>query len=271
MTDKCTILVNSCDEYEELWEPFFICLKENWKNIKYPIVLNTESKSIQIEGLDIQTFQLYDKEKRICWGKRMKETLKRISSPYIIFLLDDFFLRSSVDIERLEKCIMWMEKNPNIAVFCFDSVKGKNIPSFQYTDFELRERKGEYRFNCQAAVWNRKKLIKFIRNHESPWDWEIIGSIRSRRYKEEFYSIIEGRKPIFDYYTGGAVHRGKWVLDCVEPLIEKYKLNIDLNKRGYQKAYNTKPSIEKKPPKRSIGKKIVNRLNLYLSIIKSLI
>jgi hypothetical protein len=43
--EDLTILVNSCDAYEDLWYPFFELFRINWPNCKYDIVLNTETKS----------------------------------------------------------------------------------------------------------------------------------------------------------------------------------------------------------------------------------
>lgn len=269
VNSRCTVVVCSCDKYESLWTPFFTCLKDNWKDIPYPIVLNTESKSFSMEGLDIKTFNLYKPNESVAWGRRMKETLNRISTEYVIILLDDFFLKSQVDQEKINQCMSWMDENKNIAVFSFWRTRGENIPSEKYKDFELRARNGDYRFNCQAAIWRRKRLMKFIRKHESPWDWELLGSIRSRRYKDEFYSLMEGKKLIFDYDIGGVLHRGKWVLKHIKPIKEKYNLSINLNKFGYQENWDT--VIEVKPEKRTIIQKIVNRLKLYTTRFKSLI
>ena len=50
-----------------------------------------------MEGLDIKTFNLYKPNETVAWGKRMKDTLNRISTEYVIILLDDFFLKSQVE------------------------------------------------------------------------------------------------------------------------------------------------------------------------------
>ena len=276
INNQCTIVVCSCDKYEELWLPFFTCLKENWKNIPYPIVLNTESKSFSMKELDIKTFQLYQTNENVAWGKRLKETLKKIDSEYVILLLDDFFLKSEVQQDKINQHIQWMNENKNIAVFSYERTKGNNIQSKKYQDFELRPRNGEYRFNCQAAIWRRERLIKFIRNHESPWDWELLGSIRSRRYSDEFYSLIEGKTKIFDYDCGGVLHRGKWMLKYITPLIEKYKFNINLEKLGtlnytIEEMRENMPIMQEEKVKRSLMTKIKNRLKLYMTRIKSLI
>lgn len=203
--NQCTVVVCSCDKYEDLWYPFFTCLRDNWKDMSYPIVLNTESKKFEMEGLNIQSFQLYKENENIPWGKRLKETLEKIETEYVILLLDDFFIKSKVNQEKINQTIKWMNEDSNIAVFSYKRTRGKNIKNEKYSDFELRPKDGEYRFNCQAAIWRRKRLIKFIRKHESPWDWELLGSIRSRRYKDDFYSLIDGKELIFNYDSGRSI------------------------------------------------------------------
>ena len=111
----CTVLESSCDAYDDLWYPFFTILKKQWPELSnYNIVLNTESKSYHYEGLHIKCFELYSVGKKITWGKRLIETLERIDSKYIIFLLDDFFLTDRVDQSKIDKCVDYLEKDNNI-------------------------------------------------------------------------------------------------------------------------------------------------------------
>lgn len=56
--------------------------------------------------------------------------------------------------------------------------------------------------SLQAGIWNKKHLIRYLRDHEMPWQFETWGSIRSRRYKEAFYAVREGEKRVFEYPWG---------------------------------------------------------------------
>ena len=49
-----TMLVNSCDAYEDLWQPFFTLLKRYFAPLDMRILLNTESKDFRFEGLNIE-------------------------------------------------------------------------------------------------------------------------------------------------------------------------------------------------------------------------
>jgi hypothetical protein len=237
----CTILISSCDTYSDLWEPFFTILKNEWQEVNdYKIILNTESMEYHFNGLDVKCLRLYKKGEKIPWGTRLIETLKRIESKYIIFLLDDFFLTGSVDQKKIDCCLNYMEENNNIAVFCFvPSSDSDNMKSDKYPGFELRNKTAKWRLNTQAAIWRRDKLISYIRPHESAWDWEIYGSERSKRYTADFYVQSRGEERAFQYEDswGGAIHRGKWTPYAIM-LCEKYNINIDFGVRG----------IETKPP-----------------------
>lgn len=235
--NNCTLLLSSCDNYEDTWCPFFTCLKKYWPDFNMKIILNTESKDYSFKGFDIETFNLFKTgEKR--WSLRLKENLKKINTEYVLFMLDDFFITKKVDTNFIKTCIKWMNENKNIAVFSLAPCKdSKNIKSEKYKGFEKRNRNGMYRFNCQAAIWRKERLIKFLKDNESPWDWEIYGSIRSRKYKDDFYSLCENVKLPIEYNFGFAICRGKWSKEFIIPLFEKLKININLNKRGLIENY----------------------------------
>lgn len=234
MAERCTLLVNSCDAYEDLWVPFFTILMHRWKPIPYPIVLNTESKSFSFPNLSIRTFQFYDEKDSIPWGERLIKTLQHIDTEYVLCMLDDFFLLEDVDQARIDECMRWMDEDHNIAVFSFWRTRQPNIRDNRYPHFEKRPQNGKYRFNCQAAIWRRDKLLQYIRPHESPWEWEIYGSIRSRRYKESFYSAIEGEPYIMTYsILGCGLIRGKWARGT-EEVFRKYNIQMDFSVRGFK-------------------------------------
>ena len=232
------MLVNSYDGGEDLWDGFFTTVKHEWKDFDMPIVLNTESKSYSFEGFDIQTFRFYKPGQNVPWAKRLIRTLKAIKTDYIVFFLEDFWLEDRVDTEFLEKSLRWMQENPDVAVLSFKPVcdYGPNIRDNRFERFERRPQAGNYRFNCQAAIWRRKKLIKYLRPHESPWEWELWGSRRSARFKEGFYVLMKGEKEVFPYDLtyGGVIHRGKWNKQVVEPIAKKIGISICYSKRGIE-------------------------------------
>lgn len=245
--NNCTVLVSSYDRGEDLWNGFFTLYKKYWNN-NFPIVLNTESKKYSFDGLNIKTFNIFNSNSKVSWAKRLKKTLEKIDTDYIIFLLEDYWFEKEVDNTMINKSLEWIKKDNNIACFYFQPIDDdNNIDSIKYPFYQLRPKKGPYIFNCQAALWDRKKLMKLLRFHESAWDWELYGSLRSSKFPYDFYTLKPDKQPPFQYHRGlgGVVHGGKWIRNIVEPISEKHNIKIDFDKRGY--IYETKESFIKKP------------------------
>ena len=234
--NNCTLLVSSCDAHSDVWQPFFMCLEKYWPTMNWPIMLNTETKSYKYGSYDIQTLHLYQ-NKKDQWSKRLKETLQHITTEYVFFILDDFFIVEPVDTKFVDQCFKWMDEDPNIAVFSFHPVRDKNnTVSKKYKGFEKRPRHGEYKLNCQAAIWRRENLIKFLRGPESPWDFEVYGSIRVGGYDHDFYTLLPNHPHPIEYNMrkgGTGLVRGMWSKEVVIPLFKELGLKVDFSKRGF--------------------------------------
>lgn len=255
--EKCTILVNSCDKYEDAWYPLFKIMKAEWKDRKWPIVLNTESKTFDYEDMGIKTFRLYQPGVKDKWGKRLIETLKRIDTEYVLMYLDDFFLTRPVNQNMLDQCIEWLDKNDDVAVFCFMPAYGENIKDGRFEGFEKRPQDGDYRLNCQAALWRKEELIEYTKPNYNPWEWEIFGSIRTRKSKKSYYSIIKGVELPFEYQLseGTGIYRGRWVDKVVIPIFKKHDINIDFSIRGIEKE-----PFNNKSKERTFFRKVKDRI-----------
>lgn len=251
MKNKCIVLVNSCDAYSDTWYPFFKLLKKYWPNREFPVFLNTESKKYEYEDMNINVINLPAKlkaKKYITWGKRMIETLKRIDSEYVIFMLDDFFLTDYVNDTMVNQVLNWMDTNKNIAVFSLYPVS-KNAKedtiSLKYPGFCLRNQKGPYRYNCQAAIWRKEELIKCFRKTENPWEWELVGNKRSFTSSKEFYALKDKSNLPFKYYFCDiGIVRGKWKLPETADFFEKENIEIDFSIRN--KMHDMKKKEEEK-------------------------
>ncbi|WP_418668209.1 hypothetical protein [Allofournierella sp.] len=232
MDPRCTVLVSSCDDYKDIWNVFFTLFKKFWPDCPYPIVLNTEATDYSCEGLDITIFHF---DKNAAWGKRLKNALKKINSPYVIMLLDDFFFDCRVDQKQIDQCIRWMEHDRNIVNFSFQPDYYVNIADDLFEGYELRKSTCPFLVNCQAGIWNRKQLIDLVKSHEDPWQFEVFGTIRARGYKRKkrFYVATGKKGRVFTYPIGGGIHRGQWTKDMPALLSKHAITEIDYSRRGF--------------------------------------
>lgn len=234
LRDKLTVLVNSCDTYEDLWIPFFSLYRKYWEDNTVRLMLNTESKDFSLDGLHIDCVHCDEKE----YGARMLNALSAVETEYVLILLDDFFLRKPVNMSRIREIIKWMDEDQNIVYFNSDCTE-------VYVDWEVNRYPGfrrippgtEYVLNLQAAIWRTDLLKSYWKSNVSPWEWEEFVNIRTFSEKDrKFYCTTDWSNAICDYgynATGMGVFRGKWVIEDVRPLFEKEMISVDFSQRGY--------------------------------------
>lgn len=234
---KCSVLVTSCDAYEDAWYPFFKLFNIMWPDCKYPIFLNTESKEYTCEDLKVTGLHPKSthvkKGKQISWSKRLKEAVEQIDSKYILFFLEDFFLMSPVRSDVVEKCLNYMDQNKNVAII--DFYQEPHDDQIVLEEFSYTSRSYDYAINTMAALWRKDFLIEIIRD-ENPWDFEFFGTRRWWKTNNKILTHKEEFSPVFDYkikpVLGYGIFQGKWLRKNPE-LFSKYNIVVDFEKRGF--------------------------------------
>ena len=227
--NNIAILVNSCDAYSDLWNTFFWLLKLNWKDVdNYSIYLNTESiKEFEfVLPVTIVNTELNGDDK---WGKRVLNSLSRIKEEFVIVLMDDFFLRSSINEKQLLQCLEYFRKDPDVAVFYLTHVFSRDFKESNLTGFGIIPKFTNYRLNSGPGLWRKSKLANYIEENDNPWAWEYFGTCRTNYTNDKFF-CCKKEKPVYDY--AHAIYRGKWLEKEMKPLIERYSLDIDMSRRG---------------------------------------
>lgn len=236
LENKLTILVNSCDAYEDLWLPFFTLLKRYGNIPGVQILLNTESKTFSMEGLEIHCIH---PPRGTQYGGRILCALDSVKTEYVLMMLDDFFLRRPLNAEHIGKLLDWMDADPQIA--CFNSEKVNCYAPWEkdrYPGYTRIPPANSYACNMQAAVWRTDKLKKYWRPRVSPWEWEEYCSLLTARFTEDkLYCRTENGQNWIDYghnTTGDlwAVVRGKWIISDVKALFEREHIAVDFSQRG---------------------------------------
>ncbi|MBL0945743.1 MAG: hypothetical protein IBJ04_15610 [Hydrogenophaga sp.] len=233
-SERCVVVVNSCDAYADVWPLFFAAFKDRWPHCPFPLVVNTESLDAAAPGLRVSSHVMAPHERSSPWGARLLSTLKDQSSEYVLMLFDDFVLEEPVDGEAIDRCLGWMDADPSISVFYLSHVPGAARPQSTYPGFEAIPRLTNYRLNSAPALWRRQHLIELTREDDNPWIWELFGTSRTFLHRGRYFCARPGHETVYRYnYTmGGAIYRGKWVPQVAGPLIERYGLGIDMRVRG---------------------------------------
>lgn len=237
LEDKITIFVCSCDSYEDLWYPFFFFLDKYWPNNKLQIVLNTETKSYVYKDLKIISYPQSKSEK---YGERMIRNLKNISTDYTLLLLDDFFLRSEVDINCIKKHVEIMDNDSYVNVIYYTKQILNQVEAYTKGLAKLKDH-AMYKLNMQAGLWRTDRLLELWEPIDNPWKWEIFANYSTFKSNYIYLEIEDAKASPFEYgynKDGMGVFRGKWVYDDVNPLFEENGIHIDYSVRGIYKKEN---------------------------------
>lgn len=215
------IFVCSCDKDEDLFEPFHHCIEKYYPN--HPEVIYATETIINPYYKTI--CKNYPLEK---WTKRIRETLEDIPDNEILLMIDDIFIHSKVDAERIEYARSNLKGN--IALFNFEKAFDSKDIETGLNGFKLRSKGSDYELSLLCGLWNKEKLINILEKDSDPWSVEY-----NQETKGYDYYINSGEYIIdwgYEYLKPCGLFKGKWTHNIVE-FFEKEGIEIDYEKRGF--------------------------------------
>lgn len=146
------------------------------------------------------------------WSSRMMTALERISTTYVMYFQEDYWISSEVDTAMVDGYVALMD----VYGINYLRLLAKPLPD---SDFAHDDRLGvladdaPYRTSVQITLWRREVFLDLLRRGESVWEFEVNGTERSRKYGSTFLSVKRHGRD--DYYHGiryvcTAVNYGKW-------------------------------------------------------------
>lgn len=270
-----TILLTTSDKYSDAWSPFMHFWNINCPSLNYPIVINSETKVFKTDNPDIRT---YLGGSDLPWSERMINCLKTIKSKYVLLCLEDYFIQSAVDEDVFNAAVDTMESDKNVGVIQFaidiscrydkSVIVNKYFSPVPVLKTDRKTHNG--RIYCVLSLYRTDYLKKLLVPTESPWEFEIYGTLRSRYFKEKVYREREDHKRCFDYPLqpkyGYGIFRGKW-LPKNEELFKKYKIDVDFSNLGILSEEEWLEWVEKYEGKKSNTPKIKREHRTKLQII----
>ena len=225
---NCSVLVSSCDDYDDLWKPFLKTFKKNWPDCNYKKYFITEKKN------------LFDKDfvSIKCglnknWSDRLHYALSNIDEDYVILMLEDFFLRSRIDNKKIHYFVNHIQKKKLNMIRLIKRPKG-TLAVNNHPELMEIEKKNSFRVSTQGSIWNKKILINLIKKNETIWEFEEYGTKRSKSYNN-FYCV---KKNIMTY-KHHVVERGKWFPWYAFYFSVIRNIEIDFKKRKIMTMYET--------------------------------
>ena len=255
-----SILVNTCDKFEDCWYPFFQLFSVYWPEYSGTVYLNTEYKDFHfpegkyhIESLKVCKSHNVPRSVPVTWSQCLKWALEAVDTDLILYLQEDYFLKDKVDHIGIQKYVSLLKNNVDIKCIYLHS-HAVEKEGDELADGLWKVKANGWRLSCQAALWRKQELLDIIRIYESPWEFENFGNKRSIVMGHDYLTVNKKNEhqeyTLIPYVFTGII-KGKWLKEVV-PLFEKHTINIDYSKRGF---YSN-------DLKRSIVSMVKYRLNL---------
>lgn len=230
----CAVIISTCDNYSDIWDPFFTLFHKFWTDNPYPVFVNSETFDCHNDNVAVTTLKA--RAATLSWTRRLKEALERVNTEYIIFILDDFFFCDNVDTTRIEECIEHMRKDSDIAAVYFSSL-GYQMEDCPLPELEKCRHTGKSKVNLTLALWRKDVFLYYLNHDETAWEFEANSLERSLGRRDTFYSFSRSARIVIPYdYVKYGLFAGKWFKPTTD-LFKEHGIAHDFSARGFYEEY----------------------------------
>jgi len=176
-----TILVYAWDPYEPAWPVFCHGLNKYWPDCPYPLVFITNELEPPC-GMAIKVGCVNN------FYQKINIALERVETPFILFMHEDYWIKSSVCTENIIDYVMLLTQG--IAEY----IRLIPVPPPD-RDFPHDNRLGiinttsEYRISFMASLWRVSTLQSLLDPTLTLWEHEKYGTRLSASYGDRFLSV----------------------------------------------------------------------------------
>ena len=231
-----TVLINSCDAFEDCWLPFFQLFSKYWPDCDAKILLNTEKKNWAYDYAHVECTQVQGGNPgRLPWSECLIRALDQIQTPLVLYLQEDYFIHQRVRSDVINSAVEHMIAHPEVKHIGLTK-HGSHGPYLKTDQDWLKQvrRNARYRISTQAGLWRVDTLRSYLRPEENGWMFEIFGTWRASRRNDIFlcadYDLSRGGAAI-DYLHTGIV-KGRWLQE-IRNVFEGNGIDVDYSRRGF--------------------------------------
>lgn len=166
--DLISILVMSCDKYSGIWADFFNLKEKFWPDCPYKTYLATDSKGFSREGVEVINFGNIRE-----WTKCVRESLKRIETPYVCLWLEDALICETIDNSILASDLEYIIQN-RVDFFCIE-VKRRFVPEAMKEvapHIRMIDPHQRYGVDTAVAIWDVAYLKGKLQKDCDAWQFE---------------------------------------------------------------------------------------------------
>lgn len=228
-----SLLITSCDGFEDAWQPFFQLYDAYWNDKQLPTYLITERKTFHYPGLNIISTQVNQPgEARLPWAETVIRSLHKIQSDMVLMYMDDFFVTDPVNIPMIDAAAAKLKAQDDLDAIYLSAAGPTHCAPLPGDDLYCRVKKfSDYKVSMQACLWKKKALFDLLQPKENAWMFELFGTKRAHSKKLNFFRVCKSADNPIKYINTG-ITKGKWN-PAVVPVFKEHGINIDFSRRGF--------------------------------------
>ena len=190
--DEVSILVVGYDGYIDVWKHFFSLMNKYWPNRPKTFLATSEEKP------EFEKVTVVAAGKNTEWSKRAQAGLAQINTPYVILMLEDFFISDYVNDDYVKDCLR-MVKNDQIKFYqilvqLIKQTWEKGKPYKENRHIHIIPSDKKYGLNLQAAIWETDFLRQKIGDgNYNAWLFEM-NQLEGQKYNvDKIEYLIDDR------------------------------------------------------------------------------
>lgn len=139
------------------------------------------------------------------WSNGLIKFLTNSFDDWICLFLEDYWIHSHCDWSNVERVFDFLQEKSysdlilrvDISGDRFSRKQAKKFTTYSGIDIFQTPSHTLYQMSYQAAIWNRKNLLRVLVANENPWQSELNGSKRLERNLPGM--MVLGTKPLVKY------------------------------------------------------------------------
>ena len=224
--DDVSILVVGFDGYIDVWNHFFALMNKYWADRPQTYLATSELTPVY------ENVHVIPTGKNTEWSKRTAIALEQIKTPYVILMLEDFFISDYVDNDVVKSCIEMVEhdniKFYQILVQLLKQTWEKGKPYKGNKHIHVIPTDKKYGVNLQAAIWQTQYLKEKIGNENyNAWQFEM-NQLNAEKYNENKIEYLIDDRNILNITH--AVVQSKYLRGAIKKM-NKIGHTIDTSER----------------------------------------
>lgn len=202
LRDEVALTISSCDKFSDLWNVHFQLLSQNWEHHPKETLLVTDCET-EKSFSGIYVFSAGD---NLEFPARLKEALKEINAQYVFLTLDDYFVISNIDDNKLDLVFAFIKEN-DIDYFRLFPIPNNGTPTKENKKWKWIDLNTNYAVNLYPGIWKKAFLEKALESNLSPWQFEVTLTQTAKDNRAKCVMSKCKEYPILDVVRKGKVLR----------------------------------------------------------------